>query len=207
MNKILEHLNNGTLLRGAWGDGRETACLYSALVPAATSSKNCPADVMPQWLADVTPDLDDCISEDGWEDRVRRFGYASVRWSVLSDNQWEFIRRQWTADCIELAREYASELDHGDYWPDAESVSTSVVETLRINQDPSEEQIEAAEEAAARAAEAAAGPLWLVGAAEAAAGVVWAAGAVRAAEAAAWDRLFDMLLGRIEAECHKSEIQ
>ncbi|MCX8502095.1 MAG: hypothetical protein ORO03_10450, partial [Alphaproteobacteria bacterium] len=55
MNPIIEHLNAGTLIRHKWSGrddrGRELACLYSALVPRAISTDDCPASLMPQWIA------------------------------------------------------------------------------------------------------------------------------------------------------------
>ena len=63
---ILRCLEAGTLQRGAWTgklpDGRETACLLAAIFPQAglqQSSRGCPAALMPQWIADLTPWLDD----------------------------------------------------------------------------------------------------------------------------------------------------
>ena len=199
---ILDHINAGTLLREDWGDGRETACLYSALVPGATSTKGCPAEIMPQWLADVTPYLDDNGTKEAWRGLVTRYGEASQRWHVISADRWEYVRRQLTADCLKLALDAASTVEHGHYWPVVQSACTSIVDTLRDNQDPTPEQREAAEAAAwvaeAEAAEAAEAAAW---AAARAAWAAWAADAAAwTADAAAWDSIFDMLMTRIEAE-------
>lgn len=231
MNAILKHLDNDTLVRRDWGDGEKYACLYSALVPGATSTDNCPAEIMPQWLADVTFSLTDNVSESGWAGRMRRYGEASARWNVLSDDQWEFVRRQWGADCIEVVLRHAEKVEHGDYWADVQKSCQVIFDVLRANQDPTLDQINAARaagdavgavgpawatEAAAWAAEAAAdAAAWAAEAAARAAAreaartavkAVWAVRATGTAAEAAWDNLFDMLMDRIEAECAKSEM-
>jgi hypothetical protein len=68
----------GRIIRNSWGgktpDGRETACLYAALVPGAKETSGCPAGLMPQWIANMVPDIDDNGSDAAWPAMVERFG-------------------------------------------------------------------------------------------------------------------------------------
>ncbi len=182
-NPILIHLERGTLLRNAWGDGQKTACLYSALVPGAKGTDNCPADIMPQWLANVTPGLDDNISNAGWSNRMRRYGVLSSQWHVISPERWEYIRRQWSADCIERAVEIAARLEHGDYWSGVQAACAAIIADLRRNENLSQENINAACDKATLAADTA----WKVWAAEKVVkAAAWAAWAAADTAGAAW---------------------
>ena len=200
MTTILEHLERATLVRGVWGDGNKRACLYTALVPGATSTDNCPADVMPQWLADLTPLLDGNVGQDKWRDRVARYGRASLRWHVLDAKAWDRVQRRFRAACIRHALVFVAPLDHGDYWPQVLSVCTCIAETLERGKEPSKSQ---------KAAWAAWAAAWTA-AGMAAKEAAWAAAettawACDAEEATAWacDALFDALMVLIEVEIAK----
>lgn len=48
--------NGRRLVRKEWGDGKATACLLAAIAPQAIDNPSaCPACIMPQWLAHLTP--------------------------------------------------------------------------------------------------------------------------------------------------------
>ncbi len=76
--RLLALYRDGRIIRHEWSDtgddGRERACLYAALVPGAESTSNCPASLMPQWLADLVPNIDDCGPDEAWPEMVLRFG-------------------------------------------------------------------------------------------------------------------------------------
>src|SRR5690348_10976978 len=95
---------DGRLLRNRWRDtvtepGRERACLLAALVPE-NEVKNgdvvasCPAEVMPQWLAILTPSIDDNGTLAAWPVMTRRYAEAARRWSVLDAPAWDRVRHQ-----------------------------------------------------------------------------------------------------------------
>lgn len=99
MNEAIERLNKaieeGTLIRNAWTgtdeQGRHTACLLAAMVPECgecRSSGACPAEVMPAWLATLTPWIDDAGSAEAWPAMVRRYAAVAARWHVLSSADW-----------------------------------------------------------------------------------------------------------------------
>lgn len=177
---ILTRVADGTLIRNAWSGvddmGRETACLYAALVPGATDTDDCPAHLMPQWVADLTPWIDDAGSEERWLGFVRRYALAQQKWSALSEERWSDISRRFRAECTTRALAAAEEVVPADaaYWPAVVAVSRAVSDALLAGSEPT-----VAEAATAAAAEAA----WAATAAEAEAGA---------------DRLIDHFLTLVE---------
>ena len=96
----------GLLSRKGWGgmrDGRETACLLGALSPEAGASHAagaCPADVMPEWLAGLTPWINDFGSVRAWPAMTGRYAALAHRWPVLTPEDWERSR----ALCVGIVR-------------------------------------------------------------------------------------------------------
>jgi hypothetical protein len=93
VDRLDQFITEGRLLRGAWHreiDGREHACLLVALAPECASEheRDCPVEVMPAWLAFLTPWLDDAGSSDAWPGVVRRYAALARRWHVLSAEDW-----------------------------------------------------------------------------------------------------------------------
>jgi hypothetical protein len=108
------------LIRGAWmgaANGRETACLLTALSPEVgerLTASACPSELMPAWMAYVTVWLNDSGSHEAWPGMVRRYATLARRWHVLTPEAWqrldyavrglcvrEAIRH--TTDTVELA--------------------------------------------------------------------------------------------------------
>lgn len=80
VSELERRIAEGTLARGRWtgtdARGRQTACLLAALAPecgVSGSAGSCPAEVMPAWLAHLTPWLDDAPSAEAWPGLVRRY--------------------------------------------------------------------------------------------------------------------------------------
>lgn len=95
IDRLWRHINDGTLLRWEWGDGYERACLLAALVPETIHrGGSCPADVMPSWLATITPAMDDNGTQEAWPSMVRRYADLAGKWHILTDAAWERVRRQ-----------------------------------------------------------------------------------------------------------------
>jgi len=192
LNERFERLNafiaEDRLVRKAWGDGQERACLLLALAPevgAAGAVDRCPADVIPAWLAHLTPDIDDHGSASAWPAMVRRYAVVVRRGAeTLDGTGWRRV----------LARTMSATL--AEATPHDPSGSCARVAALwtRVlaGEEPREEEW----------AEAAA---W-VARAEAATEAAWAAWAARAG-AATWDRITTALLDAIEIECgeHRRE--
>jgi hypothetical protein len=91
-------INENRVIRNDWvgtdEQGRETACLLAALSPEVVEHRNasaCPADVMPAWLAYLTPWMDDNVSEAEWPRIVRRYAACAARWSSLDEAAWRRV--------------------------------------------------------------------------------------------------------------------
>ena len=95
------------VIRGKWADqdaeGRERACLLAALAPecaAALDSGACPADLMPDWLAELTPWMDDHGTAEAWPAMIQRYAALAHRWITLDAAAWERVRIGWLADDV-----------------------------------------------------------------------------------------------------------
>jgi hypothetical protein len=109
-------LREDRIVRSQWRgsrDGKEVACLLAALSPEAGERKvasACPADVMPRWLAELTPSMDDSGSEREWPAFVKRYARLARRWGILSPAEWRKVEYQaqaaraaWVAQAAQVA--------------------------------------------------------------------------------------------------------
>lgn len=109
MGSLRRHIKQGTLIRGAFTSedlkGRETACLLAAMSPEVAGSEepdSCPAHVMPVWLAELTPNIDDNGTDKHWFSMVGRYAHVAGLWPVLSKADWfELEIRAWQIAIIE----------------------------------------------------------------------------------------------------------
>jgi hypothetical protein len=227
----------GGIVRGEWqgrdAEGREIACWLGALDPAIKTRSSCPADVMPQWLALLTPAIDDNISNAAWPDLWQRYRALLRRWHVLDDTAWwrcdlrtrdaalAIVEPYDTADVVAPVRALIARELFGDAPSDPEWIAarTAAAEAAKAAwsatwataaRATAARAAEAARAAAARAAEA--GAVTAARAAEAgavtaaeAAKAAWSATWATAARAAAWDRIADACLSAIEEECDRAE--
>jgi hypothetical protein len=171
------------VIRGKWTVGHDRACLLAALSPEAgyaESAAACPAEVMPAWLAYLTPWLDDAPSEHAWPGVVRRYASLARRWHVLDGRAWDRARIGALLAIVEEARMYAS--DHAV----ALAAIDGVIAWLHRGAPESERR--GVEDAAAEAAASEAHAAYAAYAARAAAAARAdaAAAASRAAESTAW---------------------
>lgn len=94
LDRLDTMIRENRIIRGAWTE-RDRACLLAALAPEAgkaQSASACPAEVMPEWLAHLTPWIDDAPSEEAWPALVRRYAALARRWHVLDTAAWERAR-------------------------------------------------------------------------------------------------------------------
>ena len=228
---------NGNVIRGQWTDGQERACLLGALSPEAGNHKGafaCPASVMPQWLAHLTPSMDDNGTLAAWPGMVKRYAAVAARWHVLSPETWRRLdhaaralivreARMHTADprvlaAIDEVANLLSKASSGEPVSDVDwsaAVAVAVAAGRAAAVAVAVAAGRAAARAAARAAESAAA--WSAAAAAAAARSArsaesaesaWSAAAAESAwsaAAAAWDRMTDGILGLIEVACTEAE--
>jgi hypothetical protein len=218
-------IEQGRLVRKAWGDGQGRACLLLALAPevgAEGAVERCPAYLIPAWLAYLTPGLDDNGTEAAWPTMVRRYSIVVRRGATtLDDAGW---RRVLARTMLAVLAEAAPHDPSGS----CQRVSELWTRVLTGEEPRAEEwaaaaagarAARAAARAGARAAEAWAAEAWAAeaaaeaaseSAAEAASEAAPAAVAAAAAAWAAgftWDRITTALLDGIELECgeHRRE--
>ena len=104
------------LIRNNWeytdDDGRQYACLLAALSPEAAKGKSaseCPASVMPGWLAYLTPVIDDEGSFEEWPNVVRRYANLAQRWHALTEEQWNRAALRIQGELIKIVHPMVSD--------------------------------------------------------------------------------------------------
>lgn len=176
-------------------DGRQLVCLLAALSPEVAkreTAEACPADLMPEWLAHLTPWIDDTGSEDAWPAMIHRYADLVRRWHVLTDEDWTRLDYACRAIAVREAMTHAK----NDRVIGACDAMISLLDRAatgdRVSDDEWADATGAADAAGADAAWAA-----VADAAEAA--------AEAAADAAAADRMTSSMMGAIEAAIVKQE--
>ena len=197
---IIRFAQEGRLIQRAWHTekgGRKMACLLGSIHPSVTSEAECNGDLMPMWLAQLTPRLFDSIPADKVTEIGLRYGSLVARWHVLTPDQWEAVKTAFLVRTVDAALSSAREVSSGEAcWAQVEAACEQVKAALISGKGL--KAARAAAEAARAAAEAAAEAAYGT-AAEVAAEVA----AKVAAGAAASYSLFTYLLDSVEAECNK----
>jgi hypothetical protein len=99
-------ITNGRVIRRAWTrttNGIERACLLAALSPECGAMKTtwaCPADLMPRWLAELVPCMDDNGTSAAWPDMVRRFASVIRRTVNVPHAALDAVRDEWLRECV-----------------------------------------------------------------------------------------------------------
>jgi hypothetical protein len=235
---IIRFATEGRLIQQAWHqdrDGREMACLLGSIDPSVQGAADCNGDLMPMWLATITPTLFDGIPREHVTEIGLRYGNLVGRWHVLKPENWEAVLIRFLCrtvdDAVESARPVAEKLS---VWPRVVDAARLTVEALKLPAEDPQRQEKgaaayaaadaaaraaaraaafaatyaaafAATYAAARAAADAAARAAADAAADAAAFAATYAAAGAAARAAAYLRLFTFLLDQIEQEVVKCE--
>lgn len=109
LDRLDTMISEGRLIRGDWTNGEDHACLLAALAPEAGEAKNvsaCPAAVMPRWLAELTPWIDDSGSSAQWPAQVRRYANVARRWHVLQKADWRRLDFEIRAFAVREARSH-----------------------------------------------------------------------------------------------------
>lgn len=229
IDRLDRAVEEGLVLRGMWTargeDGREGACLLATLAPETASGNAglCPAEVMPEWLARLTPWIDDSGSLAEWSGMVRRYAAVAARWYVLTLGDWRqldyVVRAIIVREAVSHSREasvlvvceWAAALcdraGRGERVEEGEWAATVVtVAAVRANRMLADAEW-AATAAARCAAQADPSAMKLAEAAEWALGSVvsWSMQALAQALAQAADRITDHILSAIEARCTARE--
>lgn len=105
-----DDIKHDRIIRGKWVDGKGRVCLLASLsheVAQAKKASACPADVCPQWWADLAPALDDHGSEGAWPGMVRRYADLAARWGCLDEPAWARLEHRCRLIAIREARSHA----------------------------------------------------------------------------------------------------
>ena len=105
----------GRITRKTWtghdAQGRETACILAALAPEcgnASIASVCPAEMMPAWMAHLTPWIDDAGSEAVWPGVVERYASLAHRWHVLKTDDWRTLDYRVRGLCVREAMRHTT---------------------------------------------------------------------------------------------------
>ena len=88
-------LAEGRIIQNAWRrqeDGRELVCALAAFGPDINNSKDCPADLMPDWLAQLVPSIDDGLAVKDVPWFMGELIARAERWHALDAAAWDRIR-------------------------------------------------------------------------------------------------------------------
>ena len=151
----------GAIIQGAWqgeNNGRNLVCALAAFGEPGeiNGTSDCPADLMPQWLAELVPAIDDGIAED----QVPWFSGALIdraeRWHILNDAAWKRIHTGILIAGVRQAIQAASTVHQAnppEYWPKVAVACEQVCTALQTGDGLAEAKAVAeAARAAARAA-------------------------------------------------------
>jgi len=193
---IITFATEGRLVQSAWHtkhEGREMACLLGSIHPSVTRPSDCNGDLMPMWLAELTPTMFDGLPSSSVQAIGMRYGSLVSRWHVLKDENWNKVLNTFLIKLVDTALESARSVAKDlPVWAQVETSSKQVIAALKSGNKEELAASEAASEAASWAAsEAARAASWTASwaASEAAS---WAARAASwaaswaASEAASW---------------------
>jgi hypothetical protein len=97
-SNILELTLSGRLIQSKWQSeneqGQRVACLLGAIHAGIKEVNNCPSSLMPDWLSSNVPGAFDGLPKEKATKIGAQFAEYLARWSVLTDEQWETIRKR-----------------------------------------------------------------------------------------------------------------
>jgi hypothetical protein len=120
--RILEHLHEERLVQGSWHqkhEGRELACLIGAISPEIDSVTECPASVMPDWLARLVVVVFDGQAKSDAIAWAARFATQMGPWHVLDSVAWGRVHEAFCLECLENTQQSA----HTAYADDPELIN------------------------------------------------------------------------------------
>jgi hypothetical protein len=115
-DRLDELIAEDRVIRGEWrtkaDDGRERLCLLAALSPEVAEAEDafaCPATLLPDWLAELTPRIDDHTSDANWPKVIREFARAARLGAMhLDDKGWERVRLNVLLAAVRIARRHGA---------------------------------------------------------------------------------------------------
>ena len=114
--RLLTYAREGRLVQGTWPaqrNGREIACLLGAAA-GIDRADQCPASLMPAWVAYALPGLFDGQSKAHAQTFAIRWGEAMIRpeWQRID---WNAVRGEWLAFIVKQAKDAAAGSAAADY--------------------------------------------------------------------------------------------
>ena len=145
----------GRIIQHSWrrSNGKEYVCALAAFGPDINGAEDCPAELMPQWMAQLVPFIDDSIAAEDVPWFMGELLARAKRWAILDDAAWERIHTGFMIRSMQLAIEEAGKVQPDpkpEYWQQVVDALNQVERALRGEGDL--KQAEAAARAAARAA-------------------------------------------------------
>ena len=184
IEEAAEHVARGEIIQGEWRevgeDGRELVCALAAFGSDINAPEDCPANLMPQWMAGLVPELDDGIAAADVLWFAGELVQRARRWVTFTATQWNRARVSFLEAIIRNAlasAERAQPTPRPDYWPKIVDACEAVIRALRDGGD-----LTKAKEAAEDAADA----TWVEEGQAGTPDVAAAINVVEAAAAAAW---------------------
>jgi hypothetical protein len=191
-DNIISYLRDGRLVQNAWtreDQGHHVACLLGA-AGNYHSTQDCPATLMPRWLAECTVTLYDGLpQEDANGDLVRRYADMMRRWHVLTPDRWDNVHRAFLVRCIDQAVESVPAFAKTQsYWPAVSAACEQSKTAITSKREGAAESAALSAESAALSAESAASAALSAESAawSAAESAKSAASAAKSAASAAW---------------------
>jgi hypothetical protein len=130
-DRIETFASEGRLIQSKWHsvkkDGRQLACLLGAIDDGIKGTIDCPASVMPPWLANLLPTIFDGVAEARASEYGMRFAKA-LRIGSTDDH----VMRKFLIVCVESAVDCAKPktAEVPPYWPAIASACSNVVTLL-----------------------------------------------------------------------------
>lgn len=153
--------DEGRIIQGQWRrtNGKELVCALAAFGPDINSSSDCPAELMPPWLAELVPTLDDGIAAVDVPWFSGELIARARRWSVLDSAAWERVRVGFLIATVRQALASAAVANTAEhvpaYWPQVVETCEQVCTALASGTGLPEAAWAARSTAEARSAEAA----------------------------------------------------
>lgn len=190
--------SEGRIIQDAWrqdggSHGRELVCALAAFGSDIHSSADCPADLMPAWLAKLVPRVGDLIAANDVPWFMGKLVVRAKRWQSLDTDAWERVRTGFLIHTIQLAVDEAAKAQSDPkpaYWNQIVDACEQMKRALAGTGDLDEAERAAQAAAEAEIAEAALRAAWTA---------VWAAAEI-ATEEAVSRRVAEALFGIIDTE-------
>ena len=132
--RIHAFASEGRLVQGEWHkmNGVKKACLLGAIHSGINSEHDCPASLMPQWMARLTVRLFDGIRTERTQEYGLRYAAAMKSWATFTPEQWSAALTNILIYCVDSAVESARPVCEGkSYWPKVAEACATVTRLMK----------------------------------------------------------------------------